>query len=79
MVLFRPAAPLFRTILSRGGKYLVPRQDGRVLAGSTEEDVGFDARTTVCGIAGLLDFVRSLVPTDSLALFPHDFGAPMAL
>jgi glycine oxidase len=29
-----------------GHQYLVPRQDGRVLVGSTEEDVGFDKSTT---------------------------------
>jgi glycine oxidase len=62
MVLFRPRAPLFRTILSRGGKYLVPRQDGRVLAGSTEEEVGFDKRTTDEAIRDLTATARTWVP-----------------
>jgi len=33
-----------------------------VVAGSTEEDVGFDDRTTVDGVAGLLEFAIRAVP-----------------
>jgi glycine oxidase len=33
-------------ILLMGHQYIVPRQDGRILIGSTEEDVGFDKTTT---------------------------------
>ena len=46
----------------QGKRYLVPRPDGRVLAGATEEDVGFDKRTTAAAIRDLLDFAISLVP-----------------
>lgn len=42
--------------------YLVPKGDGTVIAGGTEEDSGFDDRPTVAGIATLLDFARKLVP-----------------
>jgi glycine oxidase len=49
-------------VLMQGKRYLVPRTDGRVLAGSTEEDAGFDARPTGGGIAGLLAFATRLVP-----------------
>jgi glycine oxidase len=38
---------LLRRILLWGSRYLVPRPDGRVLVGSTEEDVGFDRGTRV--------------------------------
>jgi glycine oxidase len=51
-----------RPVLLVGKRYLVPRADGRLLAGSTEEDAGFDARPTGGGIAGLLEFAVSLVP-----------------
>src|SRR5262249_47633560 len=51
-----------RPLLLAGKRYLVPRQDGRLLIGSTEEDAGFDARPTAGGIAGLLEFAASLVP-----------------
>ncbi|HVH63823.1 MAG TPA: FAD-dependent oxidoreductase, partial [Candidatus Dormibacteraeota bacterium] len=44
------------------GGYLVPKGDGTVIAGGTEEDSGFDDRPTVGGIATLLDFARRLVP-----------------
>jgi glycine oxidase len=51
-----------RPVLLQGKRYLVPRTDGHVLIGSTEEDVGYDARPTADGVAGLLDFARSLMP-----------------
>ncbi|HEY7157069.1 MAG TPA: glycine oxidase ThiO [Gemmataceae bacterium] len=51
-----------RPVLLRGKRYLVPRGDGRLLTGSTEEDAGFDARPTAGAIAGLLDFAAALVP-----------------
>jgi glycine oxidase len=62
IVLLAPPAPLFRNILEVGKCYLVPREDGRVLAGSTEEDVGFDKRTTSYAVAELIAFACSLVP-----------------
>ena len=40
----------------------MPRPDGRVLIGSTEEDAGFDKRTTAEAIQGLLSFGISMVP-----------------
>lgn len=49
-------------ILDDGPCYLVPRGDGRVLAGSTMEYVGFDKRTTTEGIRGLLDLAERLCP-----------------
>jgi glycine oxidase len=51
-----------RPMLLCGKRYVVPRNDGRVLVGSTEEDAGFDARTTAAAIAELLHFAVSLVP-----------------
>jgi glycine oxidase len=51
-----------RPLLLHGKRYLVPRGDGRVLIGSTEEDAGFAARTTAAAIADLLEFATTLVP-----------------
>jgi glycine oxidase len=62
MALLNTAAPLFRRVLCRGKRYLVPRADGRVLVGSTEEDAGFDRRTTAAAVAGLLQLAVELVP-----------------
>lgn len=63
MVLLNSRALEPSRILIRGKRYLVPRGDGRVLVGSTEEDAGFDKRTTAGGIAGLLRFATELVPS----------------
>ncbi len=51
-----------RPLLLCGKRYVVPRGDGRVLVGSTEEDAGFEARTTSAAIAELLQFAASLAP-----------------
>jgi glycine oxidase len=62
MVLFRGERPPIRRIINEGSRYLVPRDDGYVLAGSTEEEVGFDKSTTDEAIADLTNFARQLVP-----------------
>jgi glycine oxidase len=62
IVLLHPPTPLLRHILLWGARYLVPRSDGRVLIGSTEEDAGFDKRTTAGAISELLALACRLVP-----------------
>lgn len=62
MVLLRGSRPLLRSVVNEGIRYLVPRPDGRVLVGSTEEEAGFDKRTTAGAIGGLLDFAVRRVP-----------------
>jgi glycine oxidase len=57
----RPAL-LTRAVVRQVKHYLVPRPDGRVLVGATEEEGGFDKRTTAGAVAGLLDFACGLVP-----------------
>lgn len=52
----------FRCVIEQGRRYLVPRPDGLILVGSTEEQVGFDRRTTSAGVGGLLKFASELVP-----------------
>lgn len=42
--------------------YLVPRNDGRILAGATVEHVGFDKRTTAGGIQKILAAAIELAP-----------------
>ena len=49
-------------IIWGGACYLVPRQDGAVLAGATVEDVGFDERATLSGVAHLLEAAVALMP-----------------
>ena len=55
--------PLLDRVIMMGKEYLVPRPDGRVLVGSTEEDVGFDKRPTPHGIRHLLDTAIAIAPT----------------
>jgi glycine oxidase len=63
IALLNTGTPLFRSILLQGKRYVVPRPDGRVLVGSTEEDAGFNAQTTAGAIAELLGFASRLVPS----------------
>ena len=63
MVLLRCDRRPFTPVIEACPKYLVPRDDGRALVGATQEyDAGFDARTTLRGVAGLLRLARELVP-----------------
>jgi glycine oxidase len=52
----------FHCVIQQGARYLVPRRDGRILVGATEEHVGFDKRNTAGAIAELIAFAASLVP-----------------
>jgi glycine oxidase len=62
IALLNTGRPGVRPILLQGKRYIVPRTDGRVLVGATEEDAGFDARPTAAGIGGLLPFALQLLP-----------------
>ena len=62
MALLRGGKNLLRHIIHQGSHYLVPRLDGRVLVGSTLEDVGFEKKTTLSAISTLLQFARAKVP-----------------
>lgn len=53
--------PVRHTVYAKCG-YLVPKADGRVLVGATQEDSGFDTRPTCEGIGGLLAMAPRLVP-----------------
>lgn len=46
MLLYRAQPGMLRHIVLQNGAYLIPREDGHILAGSTLEDVGFDKATT---------------------------------
>jgi glycine oxidase len=76
MVQLETRPPLIRGTVTCAGGYLVGRADGRVLAGSTMELVGFDKRVTAGGLRHILDVAVRLVPaladapvTDSWANF----------
>ena len=62
IALLRTERPLLGRIVNEGRHYLVPRADGRLLVGSTEEDVGFDRTNTEDVIDELLAYARERVP-----------------
>ncbi|QDV38497.1 glycine oxidase ThiO [Tautonia plasticadhaerens] len=62
IVLLRSERPVLRRIVELGSRYLVPRDDGRVLVGATEEDAGFDARPTASASRDLIDLAIRLCP-----------------
>jgi len=62
MVLFQCGKTRLSRIIAEGPRYLVPRDDGRILVGSTEEEVGFVKETTEEAREDLREFATDLVP-----------------
>jgi glycine oxidase len=62
ILLLRGEPGLLGPTVNNGDSYLLPRRDGRVLVGSTMEDVGFDAVTTPEAIARLRGLARAIFP-----------------
>jgi glycine oxidase len=57
-----PAAPLLNHVIWGPGIYLVPRRDGRLIAGATVEEKGFDTTLTAGGLLTLLEAAWRAVP-----------------
>ena len=53
MLCFEAHPPIAHHVIYSARGYLVPRRDGRVLAGSTAERVGFDKRVTDDGASAI--------------------------
>ena len=62
MIQFAADPGLLRHIVLAGGRYLIPRMDGLVLAGSTLEYAGFEKKTTREAMDSLAEFAIRLVP-----------------
>jgi glycine oxidase len=61
IVLFNRPYPGIGRILMLGKRYFVPRDDGRVLVGSTEEpEAGFEKWATAAGVTELIGFATGL-------------------
>jgi glycine oxidase len=63
LVAFEMAPPMFRHVLASPRGYLVPRADGRLVAGSTAERAGFDKSVTAAGLRSVLDIALEIAPT----------------
>jgi glycine oxidase len=68
ILLYKPKKNL-QQMVCREGFYLIPRRDGYLLAGSTLEDVGFDAAVT--------DAVRDEIIAKAEAIMPTLKGEPV--
>ena len=62
IVAFDVAPPILRHVAWSPGGYLVPRADGRLLAGSTLEHAGFDKSVTAGALAAVLAIALEIVP-----------------
>jgi glycine oxidase len=76
MLCFRIEPGTVRQVIYSSRGYLIPRRDGRLLAGSTSERTGFDKRVTEAGRAAvssmaveIAPLVARLSPVDSWAGF----------
>jgi glycine oxidase len=58
-----PASPLLNYVVWAPGVYLVPRRDGRLIAGGTVEEKAFDAALTAGGVLTLLEAAWRAVPS----------------
>jgi glycine oxidase len=75
LVMLRPRPGVLSRMLLWRGCYLVTKPDGSLVAGSTEEDAGFDARPTVEGVTRLLEFSVRAVPELATAVVERTWAA----
>lgn len=62
MVALETRPPLFSRVVFSARGYLVPRPDGRILAGSTMEEAGFEKAVTADGLARILALALEIAP-----------------
>lgn len=62
MLTFQTAAGFARQVIFSARGYLIPRGDGRLIAGSTTEDVGFEKQLTEDGVAAIRSMAFEIAP-----------------
>ena len=62
MLCFNAQPQIFNHVIYSPRGYLVPRRDGRLLAGSTSEHVGFDKRVTGKGMQSIQSMAFEIAP-----------------
>lgn len=62
MICFESQPALARHVIYSPRGYLVPRRDGRLLAGSTTEEAGFAKEVTAQGLASIRDHALEIAP-----------------
>ena len=68
MIMFNASPDVMSTMVMLDSHYVIPRKDGRILAGSTLEYVGFDKQTTQTAATDLYQRAVDIVP----ALMKYD-------
>ena len=62
MLCFEANPPISRHVIYSPRGYIVPRRDGRLLAGSTTEQAGFEKRVTASGVQSILSASLEISP-----------------
>jgi glycine oxidase len=62
MLCFKPESQIARHVIYSSRGYLVPRRDGRLLAGSTSERVGFNNGVTTEGVDSITSMGSQIAP-----------------
>lgn len=62
MIMYKGEPDLVKRIVLSEGHYIIPRKDGRILAGSTLEKIGFDKTISTDALDELHQAARQLVP-----------------
>ncbi len=62
IVILDTRPPLLSRVVFSGHGYVVPRADGRILVGSTMEEVGFEKAVTAGGLRHVLDVALGIAP-----------------
>jgi glycine oxidase len=62
ILILRPKKTALRKVVRSERRYLVPRSDGTILAGSTLEEAGFEKHLTPAGVRRIADGAIELVP-----------------
>ncbi|WP_250656790.1 glycine oxidase ThiO [Alkalimarinus coralli] len=81
MILFKAKPGVVNRVVLCDGKYVIPRRDGRILAGSTLEYVGYDKQTTEPAKQLLADIAIDMFPALANTPIEHHWaglrpGAP---
>lgn len=71
IVQLAPSSIKLSRVIERGKRYLVPRLDGRILIGATEEWAGYEKQNTDEAIAGLMEFGSAICPALRTATIEH--------
>lgn len=62
MIMYKGEPDLVKRIVLSEGHYIIPRKDGRILAGSTLEKIGFDKTISTDALAELHQAATELIP-----------------